>query len=128
MGRCPSLEPMRRIALVLVAIWIAGCAAYQNQEKFRAELTCGLSVEEVRAFAENSHARHIACSRPGGKALTCGVEWGRKGYSCEFDSNGNLVSYRHFLLKPLTVLEFSEVEVLCSRPSSADSPQEEHAN
>ena len=115
---------MKKLFILVVALSFLGCAHTSRREAFRAELTCGLTVEEVRDLASDSGATNFACYHAGGEEYrTCGALWGRKGLRGKFDSRGFLVAYQEVRFRPLTVVELSELYVLCSEETPAEPHQ-----
>lgn len=102
------------ICLVFILILLSGCLRISYQKQFKDSLKCGMTVDEVKKLSVKAKARHFSCLHPGYGPLTCGVNWGRKGIDCIFDSQEKLYSYELAKAGPLTQVKILESEVLCS--------------
>lgn len=106
-----------RVALPLLACLgiLVGCSATSVYvSRFEASLVCALPVEEVKRLALGNKAERFSCSYQGGDELICTVSWGRIGVECMFSDDNELVAFREYRLKPLTLSEGGPRVQLCA--------------
>ena len=114
---------MKNAGILLGIMMFLGCTSLGNRGSFLGSLECGLTVDQVRALAEDQDAKRFTCSRPGGPRLHCVAAWGTKGIDCAFDKSDRLQSCEHYKAGPLTKITVLETRSLCS--SRGDDQQQE---